>query len=48
MKCWTGWITSWNQDSWEKYQQPLYADDTTLVAESRGTKESLDKGVRGE
>ena len=22
MKCWAGWITSWNQDCWEKYQQP--------------------------
>ena len=21
-KCWTGWITSWNQDHQEKYQQP--------------------------
>ena len=21
-KCWAGWITSWNQDCWEKYQQP--------------------------
>ena len=21
MKCWAGWITSWNQDFWEKYQQ---------------------------
>ena len=22
MKCWAGWLTSWNQDCWEKYQQP--------------------------
>ena len=22
VKCWAGWITSWNQDCWEKYQQP--------------------------
>ena len=22
MKCQAGWITSWNQDCWEKYQQP--------------------------
>ena len=21
-KCWVGWNTSWNQDCWEKYQQP--------------------------
>ena len=19
-KCWTGWSTNWNQESWEKYQ----------------------------
>ena len=25
-----------------------YADDTTLMAESRGTKEPLDEGERGE
>ena len=29
-----GWINhSWNQDCWEKYQQPRYAYDTTLMAE---------------
>ena len=22
VKCWAGWITSWNQDCTEKYQQP--------------------------
>ena len=22
VKCWAGWIISWNQDFWEKYQQP--------------------------
>ena len=21
-KCWAGWITDWNKDCWEKYQQP--------------------------
>ena len=21
-ECWAGWVTSWNQDCWEKYQQP--------------------------
>ena len=21
-KCWSGWSTGWNQDCWEKYQQP--------------------------
>ena len=27
-------IRSWNQDCCEKYQQPRYADNTTLMAES--------------
>ena len=32
----------WNQDSWEKYQQPeIYADDTTLMAESKEELMSL-------
>ena len=35
----------WNQDSWEKYQQPqIYADDTIQMAES---EEPLDEGERG-
>ena len=33
-----GRSTSWNQESWEKYQ---YADDTTLMAESEEELESL-------
>ena len=37
-----GWINhSWNQDCWEKYQQPRYADDTTLMAESEEKLKSL-------
>ena len=27
---------------------PIYADDTTLMAESRGTKEPLNEGEKGE
>ena len=45
MKCWARWITSWNQDCQEKYQQPQISDDTTVNARKwRGTKEILDKG----
>ena len=40
MKCWAGWLTSWNQDGWKKYQQPQYAD-TTSVAESEEELKSL-------
>ena len=37
-------IRSWNQDCWEKYQQPRYADNTTLLAESeKGLKNLLMK-----
>ena len=39
---------SYNQDCWEKNQYLRYADNTTLMAESRGTKEPLDEGKRGE
>ena len=40
-KGWTGWITSWNQDCWEKYQHLRYADYTTLKAESEELKSLL-------
>ena len=35
--------TSWNQDCWEKYQQPQIcnADDTTFMAESEENLKSL-------
>ena len=37
-------IRSWNQDCWEKYQQPRYADNTTLMAEGeKGLKNLLMK-----
>ena len=42
------WLTSWNQDCQEKYQHLRYADNTTLMTENEGTKESLDEGERGE
>ena len=41
MKCQPGWSTSWNQDSWEKYHNLRYADDTTLLAESEEELKSL-------
>ena len=44
-KCWAGWITSWNQDCPEKYQQPQpcrwYHPNGR---KRRGTKEPLDEG----
>ena len=46
-KCWTGWLTSWNQDCWEKYQQPQ-ADDTTLMAENEEELKSLLMKVKEE
>ena len=36
-----GWSTSWNQDCQEKYQYLRYADDTTLMAESKEELKSL-------
>ena len=38
MKCWDGWSTSWNQECQENLR---YADDTTLVAESKEELKSL-------
>ena len=50
MKCWAGWITSWNQDHWEKYQQTQTCSwcDHPYGWKRRGTKEPLDEGERGE
>ena len=45
VKCWAGWITTWNQDCWDKHQQPCYADDTILMAESKEELKSLLKRV---
>ena len=41
MKFWTGSSTIWNQDCWEKYQYLRYADDTTLMAESKEELKNL-------
>ena len=35
MRRWAGGITSWNQDFREKYEYLRYADDITLMAESK-------------
>ena len=49
MKCQVGWITSWNHDCQEKYQQPQihkwYHSNGRMW---RGTKEPLDEGERGQ
>ena len=48
MKCWAGWIISWNQDFWEKYQQPHTCRWYQFNGrKQRGTKEPLDEGGRG-
>ena len=41
-------IRSWNQDCWEKYQQPRYADNTTLMAESKQELKSFLMKVKEE
>ena len=41
MKCWAERSTSWNQDYREKHHNLRYADDTTLMAESKEELESL-------
>ena len=42
-----GWVNcNWNQDCWEKCHR--YADDTTLMAESKEELKSFDEGERGE
>ena len=40
-KCQAGWITSWNQDCREKYQQPDNAVDATVMAEIEEELKSL-------
>ena len=47
-KCQAGWSTTWNQDCQEKYRQPRYADDTTLMAESEEELKSLLMKVKDE
>ena len=39
--CWGGWITSWNQDCWEKYQQSQICKWYSLTAEKEKELKSL-------
>ena len=49
VKCQAGWITSWNQDCWEKYQQPQICRwYHSNGRKCRGTEEPLDEGIKGE
>ena len=49
MKCWLGWITSRNQDYWEKYQEPQICRwHHPYGRKWRGTKKPFDKSERGE
>ena len=49
MKCWAGWITSWNQDFQEKYQQPQICRWCHSNGRKwRGTQELLDEVEIGE
>ena len=41
MKYQAEWITSWDQDSWENINNHRYADDTTIMAESKEELKSL-------
>ena len=44
-----GWVTSWNQDRWEKHQQPqIYRWYLSNDRKWRGTKEPPDVGEGGE
>ena len=44
-----GWMnTSWNQDRWEKYQYLKYADETSLMVESKEELKSLLMKVKEE
>ena len=44
MKCWIGWVTNWNQDCWERCQQPQICRWYHSNGRKwRGTKEPLDE-----
>ena len=45
---WAGWLRSWNQDCWEKYQPQICRWYHFNGRKWRGTKEPLDEGERGE
>ena len=48
VKCWAEWITSWNQDCQEKYQQPQISRwYHSNCRKWRETKKPLDEGERG-
>ena len=47
-KCWAGWITSWNQDYQEKYQQPQICRWYHTKAESKEELKSLLMRVKEE
>ena len=48
-KRWAGWSTSWNQDCWEKYQQPQICRwYHSHNRKQRGTKEPVDESERRE
>ena len=48
-KCWAGWITTWNQDCWEKYQPPQICRRYHSNGRKwRETTETLDDGEREE
>ena len=48
MKCQTRWSTSWNQDYRENINNLRYADDTTLLAESKQELQGLLMKVKEE
>ena len=48
MKCWAGWSSSWDQDCWEKYQQPQICRWYTLMAASEEELKSLLMRVKEE
>ena len=46
-KCQVGWLTSWNQECWKKYQQPQISRwHHPNGRKWSGTKEPLDEGER--
>ena len=47
-KCWAGRSTSWNQDCWRNINNLRYADDTTLMAESKEELKSFLMKVKQE
>ena len=47
-KCWAGWIPSWNQQCWRNINNLRYADDTTLMEESKEVLKSLLMKVKEE